>query len=66
MMPNAHHCDHRVLAATANHDHDAAVYREVLRLRALGRTPDDIATLIGLNPADIHALIFGPDESGTV
>jgi hypothetical protein len=44
-MPNA---QYRVLAATANddadHDHDAAVYREVLRLRALERTPDDIAS----------------------
>jgi DNA-binding CsgD family transcriptional regulator len=39
--------------------------REVLRLRALGRTPDDIGTLLGMNPADVRLLIYGTDEAGT-
>jgi hypothetical protein len=38
------------------------VLREVMRLHAIGRTSEDIATLIGANPHDIRLLIFGHDE----
>jgi hypothetical protein len=40
--------------------------RQVQRLRALGRTPDDTATLLGMNPADVRLLIFGLDDPGSV
>ena len=40
--------------------------RELMRLRAMGRSPDDIGTLLGMNPADVRLLIYGPDEPGTV
>ena len=39
------------------------VLRELQRLHALGRTPDDIATLLGMNPADVRLLIYGDDAS---
>lgn len=42
--------------------HDATVLREVMRLHTLGRTPDDIGTLLGLNPGDIRMLLYGPDD----
>jgi DNA-binding NarL/FixJ family response regulator len=40
--------------------------REVMRLRAQGLMPRDIATALGLNDADVHALIYGTDEAGSV
>jgi DNA-binding CsgD family transcriptional regulator len=42
------------------------ILREVQRLRALGRTPNDIAMLLGMTPGDVIFLIFGPNEPGTV
>jgi hypothetical protein len=36
-----------------------------MRLRAQGRTVNDIAMLLGMNPADVTMLVFGPDEPGT-
>ncbi len=57
--------DWRDLAATVAGP-DAAAYRQVMRLHAQGRTANDIAMLLGMNPADIKMLIFGSDEPGTV
>jgi hypothetical protein len=56
--------DWRDLVGIADHNHNHAVLREVLWLRALGRTPDDIGILLGINPADVHLMIFGCDEEG--
>jgi hypothetical protein len=50
------HPDRRVLAAT-----NADLLREVQRLHALGRTVDDISTLLGMNPGDVRLLIYGDD-----
>ena len=49
----------KTVAATA----DAELHREVMRLHALGRTADDIGTFLGVNPAIVHALIFGTDAA---
>jgi hypothetical protein len=38
------------------------VQREILRLHKTGLQVRDLATLFGLNDADVHALIFGHDE----
>jgi hypothetical protein len=56
--------DWRTLVAMVA-DPDAAVCREVMRLRAQGRTAEDIAMLLGMNSADVTMLVFGPDEPGT-
>lgn len=53
--------DWRQLATTSREYEEKAVVREVQRLHTLGRTPDDIATLTGMNPSDVHQLLFGID-----
>lgn len=59
--------DGRTIAAPARKPSERElVLRQVLRLHAQGRTPDDIAMLIGMNPADVRVLIFGLDEPGVV
>jgi hypothetical protein len=42
------------------------VEREILRLHRTGLQPRDLATLFGMNDADVRLLIFGPDAEGTV
>jgi len=58
-------------------DHDAkanqhrptereTLLREVLRLRAQGLQPRDIATALGMNDDDVATLIYGHDKPGAV
>jgi hypothetical protein len=40
------------------------VQREILRLHRQGLQVRDLATLFGMNDADVHALIYGTDDLG--
>lgn len=62
--------DWRDLAASAHqlieHEPEEIVLREAMRLHSIGRTTADIGLLLGLDPADVHVLIYGLDEPGAV
>jgi hypothetical protein len=60
--------DWRDLATATQHKPTelSDVQCEILRLHQRGLKVRDLATLFGMNDADMHLLIYGPDEPGTV
>jgi hypothetical protein len=44
----------------------SAVQLEILRLHKTGLQPRDLATMFGLNDADVCLLLFGRDQPGKV
>lgn len=58
--------DHEARANQHRPNERELILREVMRLRAQGLMPRDIATALGLNDAEVISMLYGNDEPGTV